>query len=141
MKRSFLAVALALGTLACVLPIQAQTKAHRVLFALTSPEEVDWQLTLNNVRNLESGLAPDAVEVEIVAYGPGTAFLKKDAPVAAEIQKLEAAHVHFVACGNAMKKQHLEAADLVAGVDVVPAGIVEVVRKQEGGWVYIKAGR
>ena len=65
-----------------------------------------------------------------VAYGPGTAFLKKDAPDAAEIQKLEAAHVHFVACGNAMKKQHLEAADLVAGVDVVPAGIVEVVRKQ-----------
>lgn len=141
MKRSFLAVALALGTLACVLPIQAQTKAHRVLFALTSPEEVDWQLTLNNVRNLESGLAPDAVEVEIVAYGPGTAFLKKDAPDAAEIQKFEAAHVHFVACGNAMKKQHLEAAGLVAGVDVVPAGIVEVVRKQEAGWVYIKAGR
>ncbi len=141
MKRSFLAVALALGTLACVLPIQAQTKAHRVLFALTSPEEADWQLTLNNVRNLESGLAPDAVEVEIVAYGPGTAFLKKDAPVAAEIQKLEAAHVHFVACGNAMKKQHLEAPDLVAGVDVVPAGIVEVVRKQEAGWIYIKAGR
>ena len=63
MKRSFLAVALALGTLACVLPIQAQTRAHRVLFALTSPEKVDWQLTLNNVRNLESGLAPDAVEV------------------------------------------------------------------------------
>ena len=141
MKRSFLAVALALGTIACVLPIQAQTKADRVLFALTSPEEVDWQLTLNNVRNLESGLAPDAVEVEVVAYGPGTAFLKKDAPDATEIQKLEAAHVHFVACGNAMKKQHLEAADLVAGVNVVPAGIVEVVRKQEAGWVYIKAGR
>ena len=141
MKRFFLAVALALGTFACVLPIQAQTKAHRVLFALTSPEEVDWQLTLNNVRNLESGLAPDTVEVEIVAYGPGTAFLKKDGSVAAEIQKLEAAHVRFVACGNAMKKQHLEAADLVAGVDVVPAGIVEVVHKQEAGWVYIKAGR
>ena len=76
-----------------------------------------------------------------MAYGPGTAFLKKDGPVAAEIQKLEAAHVRFVACGNAMKKQHLEAADLVAGVDVVPAGIVEVVRKQEAGWVYIEAGR
>ena len=83
MKRSFLAVALALETIACVLPIKAQTKAHRVLFALTSPEEADWQLTLNNVRNLESGLVPDAVEVEVVAYGPGTAFLKKDGPVAA----------------------------------------------------------
>ena len=130
MKCSFLAVALALGIIACVLPMQAQTEAHHVVFALTSPEEADWQLTLNNVRNLESGLAPEAVEVEIVAYGPGTAFLKKDGPDAAEIQKLEGVHVHVVACGNAMK-QHLEAADLVAGVDVVPAGVVEVVRKQE----------
>ena len=68
-------------------------------------------------------------------------FSRKMRRMRPEIQKLEAAHVHFVACGNAMKKQHLEAADLVAGVDVVPAGIVEVVRKQEAGWVYIKAGR
>lgn len=141
MKRSLFAVALVLGTLLCVLPLQAQTKAHRVLFALTSPEEADWQLTLNNLRNLESGLSPETVEIELVAYGPGIAFLKKDGPDAADIQKLEAAHVRFVACGNAMKKQHLEATDLVAGVEIVPAGIVEVVRKQEAGWSYIKAGR
>ena len=60
---------------------------------------------------------------------------------AAEIHKLESSHVHFIACGNAMRKQHLEASDLVAGSEVVPAGIVEVVKKQEQGWSYIKAGR
>ncbi len=141
MKRHTAALALALGMLFCVLPIQAQTKTHRVLFALTSPEEADWQLTLNNVRNLMSGLAPETVDVEIVAYGPGIAFLKKDGPEAGEIQKLESAHVHFVACANAMRKQHLEVADLVAGSEVVPSGVVEVVRKQEQGWSYIKAGQ
>lgn len=141
MKRNAAALALAFGMVLCVLPAQAQTKTHRVLFALTSPEDADWQLTLNNVRNLISGLAPETVDVEIVAYGPGTAFLKKDGPEAADIQKLESAHVHFVACGNAMRKLHLEAGDLVAGSEVVPAGIVEVVRKQEQGWTYIRAGR
>ena len=43
---------------------------------------------------------------------------------------------NFVACGNAMQKQHLELFDFVGGAEVVPAGIVEVVRRQEQGWEY-----
>jgi intracellular sulfur oxidation DsrE/DsrF family protein len=141
MKRHNIALALAFGAILLALPLQAQTKAHRVLFAMTSPDEADWQLTLNNIRNLISGMAPETVEIELVAYGPGIAFLKKDGVDAAEIQKLESSHVHFIACSNAMRKQHLEASDLVSGSEVVPAGIVEVVKKQEQGWSYIKAGR
>jgi intracellular sulfur oxidation DsrE/DsrF family protein len=141
MKRHTIALALAFGAMLSALPLQAQTKAHRVLFAMTSPDEADWQLTLNNIRNLISGMAPETVEIELVAYGPGIAFLKKDGADAAEIQKLESSHIHFIACGNAMRKQHLEASDLVAGSEIVPAGIVEVVKKQEQGWSYIKAGR
>jgi intracellular sulfur oxidation DsrE/DsrF family protein len=30
---------------------------------------------------------------------------------------------------------------MLEGVASTPAGIVEVVRKQEQGWVYIKAGK
>ncbi len=143
MRRHTIAVLLAFGVLLGVAPIKAQAgeKTHRVVFALTSGDEADWQLTLNNVRNLISGLAPATVDIEIVAYGPGIAFLKKDGPDAAEVHKLESPHVHLLACGNAMRKEHLEAADLVPGVEVVPAGIVEVVTKQEQGWTYIKAGR
>jgi hypothetical protein len=54
---------------------QAQTapagKVHHILFALTSGDEADWHLTMGNIRNLLSGLAPDEVEIEVVAYGPG----------------------------------------------------------------------
>ena len=139
MKRHTVAIALAFGAVLAILPMQAQTKAHRVLFAMTSSDQGDWQLTINNIRNLITGMAPESVEV--VAYGPGIAFLKKDSVDAAEMQKLESSHVHFIACGNAMQKQHLEASDLVAGSEVVPAGIAEVVKKQEQGWSYIKAGR
>ena len=141
MKRHAAVLELVIGIALCVLPMQAQPKTHRVLFALTSPEEADWQLTLNNVRNLITGMGPEPVEIEIVAYGLGIAFLKKDGPDAGDIQELESSHIHFVACGNAMKKQHLKASDLVTGSEVVPAGIVEVVRKQEQGWTYVKAGR
>lgn len=135
MKRHIVALALVFGAVLSTLPMRAQTKAHRVLFALTSPDEADWQITLNNIRNLISGMAPETVEIGLVAYGPGIALLKKDGVDAAEIQKLESPR------GNAMRKQHLEASDLVARREVVPAGIVEVVKKQEQGWSYIKAGR
>lgn len=141
MKRYTVAVALLLGALLSAFPVQAQPKAHRVLFAMTSPDQADWQLTLNNIRNLIAGMSPEPVDIEVVAYGPGIAFLKKDSADAAEIQKLESPHVRFVACGNAMRKQHLDLSDLVSGSEVVPAGIVEVVKKQEQGWSYIKAGR
>ena len=141
MKRHTAILALAIGMVFCARPAQAQARTHRVLFALTSPEEADWQMILNNLRNLVSGFAPETVDVEIVAYGPGIAFLKKDGPEAGDIQKLESAHVHFVACRNAMRKQHLAVADLVPGSEVVLSGVVEVVEKQEQGWTYIKAGR
>jgi intracellular sulfur oxidation DsrE/DsrF family protein len=124
-----------------ILPGHAQTKSHRVLFALTSPDQMDWEMTIHNIHNLMKGLAPDNVEVEVVAYGPGISFLKKDSTAAADIAKLEEEHVHFMACGNAMRAMHLTQADLVPGAVVVPAGIVEVVTKEEEGWTYIKAGR
>ena len=140
-RRAALALFAALSLL-LALPASAQTHAHRVLFALTSSDSTDWTITINNIRNLISGVAPETIQVEVVAYGPGISFLKKDSTAAADIKQFQdASHVRFVACGNAMRAHNLTQADLVAGAEVVPAGIVEVVRKQEEGWTYIKGGR
>jgi len=117
----------------------AASQHHRVLFALTSPEEADWNLTLGNIRNLLK-LLPDA-EVEVVAYGPGIMMVAKTSSVAEQIHSLQTPHIRFVACENAMRARKLTVADLIDGVTPVPAGIVEVVTKQEEGWTYIKAGR
>ena len=141
MIRKRLPLLLVASLILSVATIQAQAKAHRVLFALSSADEIDWKITLSNVRNLVNGMAPDPVEIEVVAFGPGIAFLKNDASEASEIRELESKHIRFVACGNAVQKQHLLLSNLVPGAEVVPAGIVEVVRKQEQGWTYIKAGR
>lgn len=123
------------------LPTFAQAKSHRVLFALTSGDEADWNLTIGNIHNLLKGVAPEQIEVEVVSYGPGIAFVKADSSAAAGIKELEGLQVHFAACANSMRAHNLTKADLIPGVDVVPSGIVEVVRRQEEGWTYIKAGR
>jgi intracellular sulfur oxidation DsrE/DsrF family protein len=134
---------LVLGCTFLSLPLSAsaQAKAHRVLFAVTSPDEADWHLAMGNMRNLISGLAPETVEIEVVAFGPGLSIVKKGSIVETEIKALQAKNVKFVACQNAMRAQHVTVEDLLQDVGTVPAGIVEVVTKQEQGWTYIKAGR
>jgi len=122
-------------------PSVAQAKGHHVVFALTSPDETDWKIMINNIHGLEAGFAPDGVEVEVVAFGPGITFLKSDTPELSDIKELEASHVHFMACNNSMRAHHWTQADIVPGAEIVPSGIVEVAKKEESGWSYIKAGR
>lgn len=140
MRRLLLAV-LTIATLTGSISASAQSKAHHVIFAVTSPSDKDWQLTLGNIRNLIHGFAPDAVEIEVVAYGPGIAMVRKSSSVGAEIDALEKTSVQFVACENSMKRMQITKADLHDGVGTVPSGIVEVVKRQEQGWSYIKAGQ
>jgi len=137
---------LTLITLLCLAPLallhaQTPTKTHHIIFAVTSGEEADWNLTLGNTRNLIAGLKPDPYEIEIVSFGPGITMIKADSTVAKDIAALQAEGVKFTACQNAMRNRHLELKDLVPGAIPVPAGIVELVTKQEQGWIYVKGGR
>jgi intracellular sulfur oxidation DsrE/DsrF family protein len=144
-------LALTLCTLLCLAPAAAPAfaqspptapaKIHRVIFAVTSGDEADWSLTLGNARNLIAGLKPAPYEIEIVSFGPGINLIKADSPVAKDIAALQADGVKFTACQNAMRFHHLELKDLVPGAIPVPAGIVELVTKQEQGWIYVKGGR
>ena len=119
----------------------SQAKVHHVVFAVTSGDETDWKMTLANIRNLMAGLKPDTTEVEVIAYAQGLNLVKKDSSMAAEIAPLQEQHVRFVACQNSMRLMHVEAKDLLAGSEPVPSGIVELVKKQEAGWAYVKGGR
>lgn len=40
-----------------------------------------------------------------------------------------------------MRMQHVSATELIDGVGTVPAGILEIITRQEQGWSYIKGGR
>ena len=142
LKRSLAVCALLLCLLAGPNTALGQTKTHHVVFALTSGDEADWNLTLGNMRNLLKSFGDTPYEVELVAFGPGlSSVITKTSTVADDIKALQEKHVHFLACENSMRARKVTAADLLPGVDPTPSGIVEVVRRQEEGWVYIKGGR
>ncbi len=119
---------------------QAPEAKHHVVFVITSGAPEDWQRTMTLADHFIAGVKPETTEVEVLAYGPGIGILAKGASTASQMPDLEKQGVHFVACENAMRSTHLTKADLLPGVITVPSGVVELVRRQEAGFSYVKVG-
>ena len=126
---------LAIGVASSV-PALAKDK---VVFQLTEADPARGNLVFNNVRNLQSGVGgAENAEIEVVAYGPGVTLLKADSPIAARIAEATGSQVHVMACENTMANMQLSKTEMLSGVGYVPAGVVEVMRKQQQGYAYIR---
>ena len=141
-KRSlFLAGGAAL--LAAVLPVaaraQAQAVKNRALFQVTDNDPARWNMILNNMVNLKEGVGSEGVEIELVAYGPGIHMLKADSPVKHRIADAVKSGVQVNACQNTMDGMKFTPADMQSGIGYVPSGVVEVMKKQQQSWAYIRS--
>ncbi len=124
--------------MACALvAMTAASAADRVVVQVTDGDEAKWHLALNNIRNLQRSLGPEA-DLEVVAFGPSVAFLKAGSPIAARVQEVVDAGGHFAVCKNTMAGMKLAESDMLPTVGFVPSGVVEVLRKQQQGYAYIR---
>lgn len=141
-RRTMVAV-LGAGVLALAVPgagaqsVQPQARS-KVVFQVSDDSEQKWNLALNNARNLQEDLGADNVEMEIVVYGPGIGMLKGNSPVAGRIADALKSGVKVVACENTMRAQRLKYDDMLPKIGYVPAGVTELVKKQQEGWAYLR---
>lgn len=119
---------------------QAQTTPvkNRIVFQVSDSDPGKWGLALNNAQNVQTELGAEAVEMEIVVYGPGIGMLKADSSVAPRIASALKSGVKVVACETTLKAQQLSHADMLPTIGYVPAGVVELMRKQQQGYAYIR---
>ena len=133
----------AAALLAFVLPAaanaQAVTPLNRALFQVTDNDPARWNMILNNMTNLREGVGSEGAEIELVAYGPGIHMLKADSPVKHRIADALKSGVQVNACQNTMNVMKLTPADMQAEIGYVPSGVVEVMKKQQQGWAYIRS--
>lgn len=112
---------------------------HRLIIQVTDNDPARWNMILNNTKNAQDDVGgADMIELEIVAYGPGINMLKADSPVGARIADLAKSGVKFAACENTMKGFKLSRDEMLATIVYVPAGVTELMKKQEEGWAYIR---
>jgi intracellular sulfur oxidation DsrE/DsrF family protein len=95
---------------------------------------------LRNVSNLIDALNGEPWAIEVLANGEAVRFyVSDDAQTdAALMSRLAARGVVFAACNNALRANRIAPESLPEFVKVVPAGGLELARKQREGYAYIK---
>ena len=138
-RRHLLRAAAALAATAFTPIAFGQSMAeNRVVIQVSDADAGKWNLALNNARNLQTDLGAKNVDIEIVAYGPGIGMLKADSVVGNRIGEALGAGVKIVACENTMSGQKLAKGDMLSGIGYVEAGVVEIMRRQQERWAYLR---
>jgi intracellular sulfur oxidation DsrE/DsrF family protein len=125
---------------------QAGEKVHKIAVHVNDNDPKTMNIALNNIANTQEYYRSkgEAVEIELVAYGPGLHMLRADtSPVKDRIgaMALEIEGLKFSACANTMagmaKKEGKEP-ELLSEAGIVPSGVVRLIELQEEGYAYVK---
>jgi intracellular sulfur oxidation DsrE/DsrF family protein len=116
----------------------APAAKNRIVIQVNEDDSKKWNAVLANIRNIQAELGQKNVAIALVAIGPGLGMLMADSLAANGVLDALAAGVEFVACGNSMKAQQLVKDDLVEGASVSTAGYVELMKRQQQGWSYLR---
>jgi len=113
---------------------------RKFVFPITTRDRKEINHVLSSTNNVMKFYGPENVEVAIVVYSKGIeAVLKRgDRDIRKRVEALMIYDVEFIACGNTMRTLHIKKEQLIDGVEVVTAGIVELIERQLRGWIYIR---
>ncbi len=112
---------------------------RQFVFPITAGDDESINHVLSSANNVLKFYGPEKTELVIVAYSKGLrALLKSEKEIAVRVQALQTYDVEFIACGNTMRTKKVKESDLLEDVEVVTAGIVELIERQKKGWVYIR---
>jgi intracellular sulfur oxidation DsrE/DsrF family protein len=139
-RRIFLAAGAVLGGTVTAINASAQTSPagkHKVVFHVAAPVGF-----FNNVNNIiEAFKADGGVQVDVVFNGQGLNMLvKAKSEYETQLKAVADKGVKLSACQNSMKRLKVTTEELFPFAAQVDSGVAELVRKQESGWAYIKAG-
>lgn len=120
--------------------------ANRILVHVSSGQRESMQTALDEVEDLLRGARATGrtVEVEIVANSTGLDLLRTDASpflVRIGLLRREYPNLTFVACNQTIERLRDRGVtvELLPGVNVAPSALDQVVKRLQGGWVYIRA--
>jgi uncharacterized protein len=117
--------------------VAAQQKA-KIVLQVSDNDPAKWNLALNNARNAQDDLGKDNIDIEIVVYGPGIHMLRMEATTATRVTQAIKSGISIVACENTMTAQKINKADMHDAISYVPAGVIQLMKRQQQGWAYIR---
>lgn len=141
MNRRTLLIALAIAggsLLATGCASTTPTRQPRIVMQVSDGDAAKWNLALNVAANAQKELGADKIQLEIVTFGPGIGMLKFDAVTANRVNDAIKSGVKVVACENSMSAQKLVKADMNPSISYAPAGVIQIMNRQNEGWAYVR---
>jgi len=121
-------------------PKPAIDNPRKFVFPITKWDRKEVNHVLSSVNNVIKFYGPENSEVVIVAYSRGinTLLKHRDSKIRKRVEALMTYDIEFIACENTMKTLKIDEKDLLDGVEIVTAGIVELIERQLRGYIYIR---
>ena len=112
---------------------------HKIIWEMPVGDTAQQRVLFNQLNNVLTE-APDA-KIEVVFHSFAVYALLKDSSFfKPQIAALYKKGVVFAVCNNSLKKRNIDPARVMPEAIIVPVAILEIVKKQEEGRAYIKAG-
>ena len=120
---------------------KAQTPPYNVVFDLTSKDTNDHKTVIRWLNGI-SKERPEA-KLEVVLYAQSIDMIQKNKSVDGEGlgRLMQNKNISFKVCAAAMKRNEVDAASLLPGIEIVPDGIYQIITRQSQGWGYIKVAK
>jgi intracellular sulfur oxidation DsrE/DsrF family protein len=121
-------------------PKPSMENPRKFVFPITTWDRDEINHILGSANNVIKFYGVDNTEVVIVAYSQGIKALmeRHDRNIKNRVKSLMTYDVEFIACQNTMTTLKIDKKELLEGVEVVTAGIVELIERQLRGYIYIR---
>jgi len=112
---------------------------HKIIWEIASGDTAQQRVLFNQLNNVLAE-APDA-QIEVVFHSQSVYTMLKDTGYfKPQISALHKKGIVFAVCNNSLKKRNIDTSRVIPEAIIVPVAILEIVKKQEEGRSYIKAG-
>ncbi|MDH5489775.1 MAG: DsrE family protein [Rhodospirillaceae bacterium] len=118
-------------------PEPSMDNPRKVLVSLNFNDEKSVSSLLYNVINIQKAYGQDNLEIAVLGWGPGVRALLNDSPVKARIESQMQYDIQFIACGNTLDTIGISPDNLIDGVELVKAGLPEIIERELMGWSII----
>lgn len=130
---------LAFGDIRFADPAPTIEKPREVVMGISQGDDESIHHALSTANNVLKFYGPEKVHLRIVAYYHGIrTLLKSEKEIAVRVHALQQYGVEFVACGNTMETKKIPESALIEDVEIVSAGIAEVIERAYEGAFYIQ---
>jgi hypothetical protein len=120
-------------------PIPSIDKPREVVMGISLGDDESIHHGLSTANNVLKFYGPEKIHLRIVAYYHGIrTLLKSEKDIAVRVRALQQYGVEFVACGNTMETKKISPDQLIEDVEIVSAGIAEVIERATEGAFYIQ---